>query len=85
MKQRIFCWITVVAGAYAVKGLLLPIVAAIMLAGGQESVTMMSYALGGIFLVSGLPVIASAITDGDMPKLGKCAMAIILGIIFMIG
>ena len=84
MKQKIICWIAVVAGAYAVKGLLLPIVAA-MLAGGQESVTMMSYALGGIFLVSWLPVIASAITDGDMPKLGKCAMAIILGIIFMIG
>ena len=44
MKQKIICWIAVVAGAYAVKGLLLPIVAA-MLAGGQESVTMMSYAL----------------------------------------
>ena len=51
MKQKNYLLDCVVAGAYAVKGLLLPIVAA-LLAIGPESVTMMSFAVGAIFVVS---------------------------------
>lgn len=84
MKQKIICWIAVVAGAYAVKGLLLPIVAA-LLAIGPESVTMMSFAVGAIFTVCGIPTTANAVTEGDMCKLGKCAMVITFGIILLAG
>lgn len=82
MKQTIIYWVAVVAGAYAVKGLLLPIVAA-LLAIGPESVTMMSFAVGAIFTVCGIPVTASAVEERDMCKLGKCAMAITFGIILL--
>lgn len=84
MKQKIICWIAVVAGAYAVKGLLLPIVAA-LLAIGPESVTMMSFAIGGIFLAGGLYPTASAISDRDICKLYKCALWIIFSLILMVG
>lgn len=79
MKEHLLWLVVVVAGGYAVKGLLLPAIA------GPEIVTMISFVLGGLFVVSGTPVIAHAITEGDIPKLGKCAMVVILGIILMIG
>ena len=83
MKQKIICWIAVVAGAYAVKGLLLPIVAA-KLAGGQESLTMMSFALGGICYACGAPIIAHAIIKRNICALDIGAKLVTVGIILMV-
>lgn len=83
MKQKILYWIAVVAGAYAVKGLLIPI-AAVMLVGGTESVRMLSYAVGGIISGVGVFAVSIAVAERDMCKFVGGARIVTFGIILMV-
>lgn len=84
MKENILWLVVTVAGGHVAKGLLLPALAA-KFAGGPESVKMMSFAIGGIFLAGGLYPTACVITNGDIRKLYKCALWIIFSLILMVG
>lgn len=84
MKENILWLVVTIAGGHVAKDLLLPALAA-RIAGGPESVTMMSFAIGGIFLAGGLYPTASAISDRDTCKLYKCALWIIFSLILMVG
>ena len=84
MKENILWLVVTVAGGHVAKDLLLPALAA-KFVGGPESVTMMSLAIGSIFLAGVLHPIASAITNGDIRNLYKCILWIIFSLGLMVG
>ena len=87
MRKKIMYWIGVVVVGHAVKYLLIPAALAAGFVSGPEAVTKasfwLSFALGVVCVVPGVPTIVNAVTEGDMHKLNKCGMVVTFGIILL--